>query len=201
MRREDRLRALKVGVAREDHFAMPIREIQVRAVQGREPDIDPVQGVAGPELGVGRDLVVPAPRGVELSAHVAEFLDERGLDVHMHIFALQDERELPGFDLSTNFAQTPHNLLAFLGSQQANVGKHLRVRDRTPDVVLEKPTVKGDRFRELFDATVGFGAKPSAPWLACHARTPNRHDSCAQAFGTANLILGSGLSGVNDRAL
>ncbi len=34
------------------------------------------------------------------------------------------------------------------------MSEHLGVRDRGPDVVLEEPTVKGDRLGELFHATV-----------------------------------------------
>ena len=105
---------------------------------------------------------------MELPADVAELLDQGGLDVHVHVFAFEDEREPPGFDLRPDFRQTSHNLLAFVVSDQTDMGEHLGVRDGAPDVVLEEPTVKGDRFRELFDAAVGFLAEPPAPGLAGH---------------------------------
>ena len=95
-------------------------------------------------------------------------VDQGRLDVHVDVFALEDERELPRLDLRPDFRQTPHNLLAFVGSEQTDMGEHLGVRDRAPDVVLEEPTIKGDRFRELFDATVGFLAEPAAPGLVRH---------------------------------
>jgi hypothetical protein len=46
------------------------------------------------------------------------------------------------------------------------------MRDRASDVVLEEPTIKGDRFRELFHATVRFGTEPTAPRLAGHPFAP-----------------------------
>ena len=74
----------------------------------------------------------------------------------------------PRFDLRLNFRQTPHNLLAFFASEQTNLREHLGVGRRTPDVVLEEPTIKGDRFRELFHAAVGFSAETTTPRLCSH---------------------------------
>jgi hypothetical protein len=53
------------------------------------------------------------------------------------------------------------------------MGEHLGVRDRRPDVMLEEPTIKRDRFGELFDATVGFLAESSAPGFARHPPLPH----------------------------
>ena len=78
----------------------------------------------------------------------ANLLDERRLDVHMDVFAFQEERELPGLDLSLDFQQTPLNLPALIRGKQSNPLEHPRVGERSPYVVLEESTVEGDRFGE-----------------------------------------------------
>jgi hypothetical protein len=73
--RQDRLSPLHVRIARENDRAVPHR----RRHQGRLKDdhtrVDPVEGLARPELDAGRHLIVAAPRRVQLPPHVAEFLD------------------------------------------------------------------------------------------------------------------------------
>ena len=139
-----------------------------RALEGDEAAVDPVEGVARPELQVGRHLIVAAAGGVELAAHVAQAVDERGLDVHVDVFTLEDERKIPTFDLGPDFGQPSHNLLAFIGGEQTHLSEHLGVGDRPLDVVLEEPTVKGDRLTEQFDPAVGFLGETTAPRLVGH---------------------------------
>ena len=166
--RQDRLGPLQVRVAGQDQVAVPLGRGDEGPLQVGEPPVDPVEGVADPELDVGADLVVAAAAGVQLAADVAEAVDQRGLDVRVDVLALEHEREAPLLDLGPDIRQAPHNLLAFLGGEQSDLGEHPGVRDRAPDVVLEEPTVKGDRLRELFHAAVGFAAETSAPRLARH---------------------------------
>jgi hypothetical protein len=68
------------------------------------------------------------------------------------------------------------------------MGEHLGVRDRAPDVVLEEPTIKGDRFRELFHPTVRLGIKPTAPGLISQRCSPLAQDTRAKNFGMAYLF-------------
>ncbi len=168
MRRQHRLGPLHVGVAGQDQVLMPLGRLDEGDLQGLDPAVDPVERIARPELDVGGDLVVAAPRRVELAADVADPVDQRGLDVHVDIFPLQSERERPRDDLGPDFGQSPHNLLAFIGGEESDVGEHLGMRDRAPDVVLEEPTIKGDGFGELLDPAVGSLAKPAAPGLVRH---------------------------------
>ena len=76
--------------------------------------VDPLQRLASPELDVGSNLIVAAPRGMQLAADVAEFLDQGRLDVHVDIFAFQNERKMATLDFSLNFRQCSHNLLALV---------------------------------------------------------------------------------------
>ena len=82
--------------------------------------VDAVERISRPELEVGCDLVVAAAGRVQLAADVAELLDQRRLDVHVHIFAIEDERQTPVLDLSLDFRQATHNLLAFLDGEKAD---------------------------------------------------------------------------------
>jgi hypothetical protein len=85
------------------------------------------------------------------------------------IFTLQDERKMAVFDISLDFRQNPHNLLALVVRQQSNPEEHTRVGDGALNVLLEKPTIEGDGFRKLLDAAVGIAAEPTTPRLAGHA--------------------------------
>ena len=96
---------------------MPLGEPTKARCKRNRRGVDPVESVAGPELGVGRDLIVAAPARVELAADIAELVDQRGLDVHVHVFAFENERKRPRLDLRPDFRQTPHNLLAFVSGE------------------------------------------------------------------------------------
>ena len=137
-------------------------------MQRLEPVVNAIEAVARPQLDVGGHLVVPAARSMQLAADIADPIDQRGFDVHVDVFALQDERECASFDLGPNFRQSSHNLLAFVIGDQTDVREHPGMGGRPNHVVLKEPTVKGDRFRELFDPTVGFFAKSAAPRLIRH---------------------------------
>ncbi len=138
--------------------------------------VDPVEGLARPELDAGRHLIVAAPRRVQLPAHVAEFLDQRRLDVHVDIFTLQDERKIPILDLSLDFRQDSLNLLAFVDCQQSNMLEHARMGDRTPDVLLEESTIEGDRFGERLHATVRLVSETATPGLPGHSWSSRQQD-------------------------
>ena len=173
MRGQHRLGPLQVGVAGQDHVAVPLGRRHEGPLQGRS-------GRASIRSSASRvqSLTSVATWSLRLRAVCSlrptspEPLDQGRLDVHVDVFALEDEREPSRLDLRPDFRQAPHNLLAFVGSDQTDMGEHLGVRDRAPDVVLEEPTIKGDRFRELFDAAVGPGVEPAAPGFLATLDTP-----------------------------
>ncbi len=109
VRGQHRLGALEMRVAGQDHVAVPLGGRDEGALQGEQPRVDPVQSVAGPELDVGDDLIVAAPRRVQLPADVTEPLDQCGFDVHVDVFAFQDEREAARLDFRLNLRQSSHN--------------------------------------------------------------------------------------------
>ncbi len=137
-----------------------------------EPDqaaVDPVDGLANPELHAGRDLVVAAPRGMQLPPHIAQFLDQGRLDVHVDVFALQDERKSLTLDLSLDFRQNPLNLPAFVRGQQSDLPEHARMGDRPADILLEESTIEGDRLGERLHASVRLLSETATPGLMGHA--------------------------------
>ena len=131
--------------------------------------IDPVERIARPELQVGDNLIVSTPPGVQLAADIAELLDQGRLDVHVDVFALQDERKIPTFYLSLDFRQARTICWHSLARQKSDALEHACVRGRPLDVVLEEPTIKGDGFRELLHAAVGSGGETATPGLLSHS--------------------------------
>ena len=67
------------------------QECPLKARQGR---VDPVQGIARPQLDVRDDLIVAASGRVQLATHVPQLLDQGRLDVHVDVFPLEDEGEV-----------------------------------------------------------------------------------------------------------
>lgn len=168
MRRQDRLGALKMGVSWDDQVAMPLGGRHHRPLERPEPDINPIERVANPELDVRCHLIVATSGRMELPADIAEAVDKGRLDVHVDVLAIEPELKLPFLNFRPNIRQASHNLLAFFKGDQTYMSKHLSVRDGTPDVVLEETTVKRDRLRKLFDAAIGFFSESPAPRLLGH---------------------------------
>ena len=144
---QHRLGPLHVRVAGQDHVAVPLGRRHERPLKADQPRVDPVERLAHPELDVGRDLVVAAPRGMQLAADVSQFLDQRRLDVHVDIFALQDERKIahsrfqPGFPTDARTICWHSSVVS-----KPTRASMSRMGDRTPDILLEEPTIEGDRF-------------------------------------------------------
>ena len=154
-----------MGIAGDDQVCDAARPRPRMPAGGERGPINPVNRIARPEFQVGDNLIVAASPGVQFAADVAELVDQGRLDVHVDVFALENEREIPSFDFSLDFRQSQHNLLAFVGGQKPHALEHASVRGRALDVVLEETTIKGDRFRELFHAAVGSGCETTTPGL------------------------------------
>ena len=105
---------------------------------------------------------------MQLAANVAQLLDQHRLDVHVHIFALKEEGESTRFDLSLNFRQTSHNLLALVAVISPTRSSIRGVGRGTLNIVLEKTMVKGDGLREPFHAEISFSPETATPRLCDH---------------------------------
>ncbi len=109
-----------MSVTGNDQTPMPLRREAERALKSDKPRVDPVQRVTGPELEVGGHLVVAAARREQFAADITQLLDQCRFDVPVDILAREDKRKILSFNLSLDFRQSEHNLLAFLGSQQTD---------------------------------------------------------------------------------
>ena len=190
MRGEDRLGPLHVRVPGQDQVAMPIRRADERGLSADEQRVDPVERVPRPQSRVESHLIVAAAGGVQLAADVAEPGDQGGLDVHVDVFALEDEREVTGVDLAADLLQAADDPVALVDRQQADVFEHPGVGDRAPDVVLVQATIEGDRLGELLHTAIGPARESPGPRLArqrkapeIKARGPSRSANAAAIFG------------------
>jgi hypothetical protein len=68
-------------------------------------------------------------------------------------------------------------LMAFVGSEQSDAGKHLRMGDRSGDIVRVEAAVEAHAFGELFDASIGRFVKNAPPSLF-------RHDALSSKWRT-----------------
>ena len=105
MGRQHRLRPLHVGVAGQHHVAVALGGGEEGGLQVAQQPVEPVDGVAHPELHVGDDLIVAAAAGVQLAAHVAEPFDQRPLDVGVNVFQFDRKGKLAAVDLGGNVVE------------------------------------------------------------------------------------------------
>src|SRR5262249_46462131 len=81
VRREHRLRALQVRVARKHEIAIALGSGKQGALQLEQASVDAVERIAHPQLQVGDDLIIAAAPGMEFAADVAEARDQGALDM------------------------------------------------------------------------------------------------------------------------
>ena len=129
---------------------------------------------------------------MELAADVADPLDQRAFDVHVHVFEFLAEHERAGGDLGANLFEPGDDLAGFVGSQHADAAQHAGVGDRAADVLGVESAVEAHALGELLDAGVGRPIKYATPGFMCHVLLPCkkggqsnvRRDSPARAIGT-----------------
>ena len=86
MRKQDRLGALKMRVPGDDSVAMRCGDIEQGFLRTPQRERSAINFVAQPQTQVGRDLIVSAASGVQLTAGVANHFYQPRLDKRMHIF-------------------------------------------------------------------------------------------------------------------
>jgi hypothetical protein len=162
---EHRLRPAEVRVAGHDEPALPLREAEEGPLQLGQRGVDPVDRAAAVEPQVGGHLVVPAPRGVQFAAHVAEPGGEGGLDVEVDVLAGGRKLEPPGADVGADLLERLRDRVGLGNREQARGGEHPGVGDRAVDVVVGQPAVERHALREGLDPGVGRLAEHAAPGL------------------------------------
>ena len=148
MRQVHRLRPLQVCVAGNEDVAVRPGHGQQRPLGAGDFFTEYAAGKLEPQPHVGRDLVVPAPRGVELgrSGHA---LRQRLLDVHVNVLELGVPGKLARRDLGVDGIEPGVDGIAFLGSDEADVREHGRVGLAAGDVKRRQAAVERDGLAEL----------------------------------------------------
>ena len=112
---------------------------------------------------VERHLIVAAAARVQALARVADALDEQLFHVHVDILRIQLKLYLTRRDIRFNAFQSFDNRVRIGLRNDPLLAKHRRVRNRSGDILMIKPLVKGDGRMEVIDKPVGFLFKASAP--------------------------------------
>jgi hypothetical protein len=159
--RQDRLGALQVGVGGKKNPLVLLAAVQERPLELPEKRVDMVECISQPESQIGIYLVIAAPASVQFSASITKPIHQGLLDVHMNILKLHLQGKLPLLNFHPNSLQGFHDLARFLAGEDASLGEHLSMRDRTLDVMGGKPVVNTDAFSKGVNAAICRLAKDS----------------------------------------
>ena len=159
---------LQVGVAGHDDALVPVGQAHPGQAQVGEIMDEALHLLRQVEAHVQGHLVVPAPGGVELFAHLAEPGGEPGLDGHVDVFQGRVELELPGLDLPADLGQPRHDLLPFRRGDDALLGQHPGVGHGAGDILAGQAPVKAQGCGEILHRFVGFALETSAPGFLRH---------------------------------
>lgn len=114
---------------------------------------------------VERDLVVPAPRGVQPPARVAEAGGELALHKGVDILGFRVDRELPAFEVRKDPFQALLNFFRFLFLQHAALAEHFRVGHAPFDVLFRHAAVKRNRGIKIVGLLIQLFFESSRPKL------------------------------------
>ena len=198
MGEQDGLRALEVRVPRHYHVAEGFGLPDERTLHGAEQDGDAVDPAQEEEPRVERDLVVPAPRGMQFSPGIPCQRDETLLDGHVDVIRGETARRgvhvkplcPAGSDLAPDALKGPGDLPGITGRDDVRGGEHADVREAPLDVLVRQPPVGLERRRKPERAGIERLPEPSFPLLhrtgtECMAGDSRRSSaSAATAFWT-----------------
>lgn len=168
VRREHRLGSLQVRVGGQDNVKVILTTRKKRGLQIDQQRIDFIEGLPDPHSGVRADLVVSAASGVQFAAGVANPINQGLFDMHVDVFELEPHRQFAAIQFTSNGFQSVLDEFEFLVRQQIHVAKHVRVGDRSANVVLVQPRVKTDAFGVCFQSAIGFGLEDTTSRRAGH---------------------------------
>lgn len=146
VRKQNRLRALEVRVARHDDALVENGALHQGTLHfAREFDYG-INFIAAPEAHVSGHLIVSAARRVKLRAGRADAFRQGGLDVHVNVLEFLTPSELAQFNVGLDTKQSIFNRFEFLRGENARFGQRLGMGDGAPDVMGVKPVIEGHRF-------------------------------------------------------
>ena len=123
MGKVDRLRALKVGVTRDDDIPFPLAKINERALQIFHFSKQALILIPQPQPQIQRHLVVPGAPRVQFRSRWRPPRQLR-FDIHVDILKAELPRELAGFNLGSDLLQAAGDVPEFLFTKQTGLAKH-----------------------------------------------------------------------------
>jgi hypothetical protein len=91
---------------------------------------------------------------MELSADIAQPINQGPFDVHVNVFQLSSKLEVALLNLVADPPKLPANGQPVVAFDNPLLGKHFGVGARGLDVVLREPLVKTDALGKLFHETI-----------------------------------------------
>src|SRR2546426_8909393 len=134
--KRDRLRALKMSVARHDRIDLVFGPVDKRPRKLEDGMVERIEAVHSKETEVESDLVIATARGVQFSCDFAGDLVESVLHGGMDVLDIVGgHRKRTPLDLSENALEAVHDRPRLPLFQHALAAKHSRVRDAPANVV------------------------------------------------------------------
>jgi hypothetical protein len=100
---------------------------------------------------------------MQLTAHVADAVDESLFHVHVDVFEFRAEGKAPLLNFPAYLAQGLFNGTAFIDCKQANLCQHLGVGRGTFDILRKQTAIEAHTFSELLDTAIRRHLKYTAP--------------------------------------
>ncbi len=148
MGQPNRLGLLEVRVPGQENLHRLLCPIEKDLVQPKDLPPDFIDDLPQIQTHVESHLIVPAARGVELSSHVTDLLDEPRLDIHVDVLELRGKLEPSRPDLPGDFSQPFLDALRVPWRENPLMGKHPRVGNASQDILPEQPLIERDRLGE-----------------------------------------------------
>ena len=169
MRERHRLRALEMRVSGHDRVDLLRRAREERLPEVAERGVEGVERVEREQPKVERDLVVTAPRRVQLPRGRAEPRREHLLDRGVHVLRVRGPRERARAQLLRDRLQSRDERACILVRQDLLAAEHARVRDAPAHVVQRDALVELERRGERADPRIEPGREASFPKIG-HVR-------------------------------
>ena len=134
-----------------------------------------------------RDLVVARPTGVQPLAGIADEFGQALLDVQVHVLQRQLPGELAALDLAADLCHAALDRREIVGRQDADLGQHGGMRQRSLDVDERQPLVEAHaRGVAQHEVRHRFG-EPSGPGLVLGVQRRGRrcHNGCGKRANAA----------------
>lgn len=138
---------LAVGVGGHGDLTVALAEHVRRREHALQPALDGRDRLPGPQLEIGRDLIVATAAGVQLVGHVPEGAAEVGLDRHVHVLLVVGQHHRAGGDLRGQRGERGDQRVGLLRGQQPGDPEPLDVGDAASAVLLEQASIDRERAR------------------------------------------------------